>query len=117
ADHHVHPRRPCASRTCPKDDGGVGSHRPPDLVLREHRRRPRRCGRQCAERVQDGAGLCVSLADAGYLTVQDPRVWCGAMRLPSKLCATIAATVLLTVPGCSKVITGAAVPAPHDAAA
>ncbi len=36
------------------------------------------------------------------------------MRLPSKLCATIAATALLTLPGCSKVITGAAVPGPHD---
>ena len=36
------------------------------------------------------------------------------MRLPSKLCATIAATALLTVPGCAKVITGAAVPGPHD---
>jgi len=36
------------------------------------------------------------------------------MRLPSKLCATIAATALLTVPGCSRVITGAAVPGPHD---
>jgi hypothetical protein len=36
------------------------------------------------------------------------------MRLPSKLCATIAATVLLIVPGCSKVITGAAVPGPRD---
>jgi hypothetical protein len=36
------------------------------------------------------------------------------MRLPSKLCATIAAAALLIVPGCSKVITGAAVPGPHD---
>jgi hypothetical protein len=36
------------------------------------------------------------------------------MRLPSKLCATIAAMTLLAVPGCSKVITGAAVPGPHD---
>jgi hypothetical protein len=35
------------------------------------------------------------------------------MRSPSKLCATIAAMTLLTVPGCSKVITGAAVPGPH----
>ena len=39
------------------------------------------------------------------------------MRLPSKLCAAIAAMALLAVPGCSKVITGAAVPAPHDPAA
>jgi hypothetical protein len=31
------------------------------------------------------------------------------MRLPSLLCATIAAAVLLAVPGCSKVITGTAV--------
>jgi hypothetical protein len=30
------------------------------------------------------------------------------------LCATIAATALLAVPGCSKVITGAAVPGPHQ---
>jgi hypothetical protein len=36
------------------------------------------------------------------------------MRLPSKLCATIATMTLLAVPGCSKVITGAAVPGPHD---
>jgi hypothetical protein len=36
------------------------------------------------------------------------------MRLPSKLCATIAATALLTVPGCSKVVTGAAVPGPNQ---
>ena len=36
------------------------------------------------------------------------------MRLPSKLCVTIAAMTLLAVPGCSKVITGAAVPGPHD---
>jgi hypothetical protein len=39
------------------------------------------------------------------------------MRLPSKLCATIAAVALLTVPGCSKVVTGAAVPDPHQSAA
>jgi hypothetical protein len=39
------------------------------------------------------------------------------MRLPSKLCATIAAMTLLAVPGCSKVITGAAVPGPHDTVA
>jgi len=39
------------------------------------------------------------------------------MRLPVKLCGTIAAMALLTVPGCSKVVTGAAVPGPHDPAA
>jgi hypothetical protein len=39
------------------------------------------------------------------------------MRLPSKLCATTAAMALLTVPGCSKVITGSAVSGPHDQAA
>jgi hypothetical protein len=37
--------------------------------------------------------------------------------LPSMLCATIAVTALLGVPGCSKVVTGAAVPGPHQPAA
>jgi hypothetical protein len=36
------------------------------------------------------------------------------MRLPVKLCGTIAAMALLTVPGCSKIVTGAAVPGAHE---
>ena len=36
------------------------------------------------------------------------KVWCGAMRVPYMLCATVAAVTLLAVPGCSKVVTGTA---------
>ena len=49
ADHHVHPRRSRASRACPQDDRCIGGGGPPGLVLREHRGRPRRRGRQRAE--------------------------------------------------------------------
>jgi hypothetical protein len=37
-------------------------------------------------------------------------MWCAAKRLRALLYATIAATALLAMPGCSKVITGSAVP-------
>jgi len=36
------------------------------------------------------------------------KVCCCAMRLPYLLCATVTAVVLLTTPGCSKVVTGSA---------
>jgi hypothetical protein len=36
------------------------------------------------------------------------------MRLPSMLCATVAAAALLAVPGCSKVVTGTAVAGAHE---
>jgi hypothetical protein len=36
------------------------------------------------------------------------KVWCGAMRLPYLLCATVTAAALLAAPGCSKVVTGSA---------
>ncbi len=35
-------------------------------------------------------------------------VWCGAMRVPYTLCATLTAAALLAAPGCSKVVTGTA---------
>jgi hypothetical protein len=35
------------------------------------------------------------------------------MRMPYKLCATVAAVALLSVPGCSKVVTGTAARDPH----
>jgi hypothetical protein len=41
------------------------------------------------------------------------KVWCGAMRVPSMMCATIAVVALLAVPGCSKIVTGSAARDPH----
>jgi hypothetical protein len=36
------------------------------------------------------------------------KVWCGPMRVPYMLCATLTAAALLAAPGCSKVVTGTA---------
>ena len=46
--------------------------------------------------------------------MQDTKVWCGAMRVPSVLSATVAAAALLAAPGCSKVVTGTAVLGAHQ---
>jgi hypothetical protein len=36
------------------------------------------------------------------------KVWCGAMRVPYLICATVAVVALLAAPGCSRVVTGSA---------
>ncbi len=41
------------------------------------------------------------------------KVWCGAMRVPYMLWATVTALALLAAPGCSKVVTGSATLDPH----
>jgi hypothetical protein len=42
------------------------------------------------------------------------KVWCGAMRLPYLLCATVTAVALLAAPGCSKVVPGSATRDIHE---
>ena len=65
ADHHLHPRRPGAPGPRPQDDRGAAGRRAPGRLLREHRGRARRGGRQRAGGVQVRAEFLVPVADAG----------------------------------------------------
>ena len=59
-----HPRRPRPPGPRPQDGGEDGSPGTPGLLLREHRRRPRKRRRQQADRAGHGARVRLSVDDA-----------------------------------------------------